>query len=418
MSNTLIQNITIDKFKNVGLLSELTTDIINSVNLFTNKLNNKLIHIEYEYKCKCDELNHINEEYNKKNNELLIITQKINTQDIELTNANASLTNELKNKKFEEKNYNDVSIIKNLSKQIVEKDIKIKELESRIKYNETHGKTNNIVISPLITTPPEHNILTTLNVVNIQSNIPIDIKNINAESTVSTASNVSTITNVTKKAPVKKKLISNKLNTIPTLIDLINVIDNNTAVVVDTVVDTVVAYTVSVVDTVVDVVHESVADTVADTVVDSLLKNKIIKKTQNKKKKKVENILPDDKTNNLENVINIENILQDNTKMVPIVENNNDNNNIALENTLLINNNAIPVIPVIPVIPDIPVINNTNILFPLTQPCLDDVEMIEINYIDYYKDKLNNVYQIINDGDIGVFLGVYDSKKNVINAMR
>ena len=44
--------------------------------------------------------------------------------------------------------------------------------------------------------------------------------------------------------------------------------------------------------------------------------------------------------------------------------------------------------------------------------------MIEINYIDYYKDKLNNVYQIINDGDIGVFLGVYDSKTNVINAMR
>ena len=101
----------------------------------------------------------------------------------------------------------------------------------------------------------------------------------------------------------------------------------------------------------------------------------------------------------------------------------------------------IPVIPVIPDIPDIPIIHDipiipvipvpviptptipttcspvlkSNISFPLIQPEDNNLDVLEINGNSYYKDNTNNnVYQIVNIDDIGVFLGVYDNTTNTI----
>jgi len=47
-------------------------------------------------------------------------------------------------------------------------------------------------------------------------------------------------------------------------------------------------------------------------------------------------------------------------------------------------------------------------------PIIDDVEVLEYNNNDYYMDKLNNVYQMTADQDIGIFIGVYDKDNNII----
>jgi hypothetical protein len=59
--------------------------------------------------------------------------------------------------------------------------------------------------------------------------------------------------------------------------------------------------------------------------------------------------------------------------------------------------------------------SNEVINYPDSPPKLDNLEIIELNYTDFYMDITNNnVYQIINGDDIGVFLGVYDKTINKI----
>ena len=45
---------------------------------------------------------------------------------------------------------------------------------------------------------------------------------------------------------------------------------------------------------------------------------------------------------------------------------------------------------------------------------IKDVDLLELDDVNYYKDKLDNVYQITEDEDIGIFLGIYDSSSNKI----
>jgi len=49
--------------------------------------------------------------------------------------------------------------------------------------------------------------------------------------------------------------------------------------------------------------------------------------------------------------------------------------------------------------------------YPKIIPTLDDVNILELNYIDYYLcEKTNNVFEINKDEDIGKFIGVYDKQ--------
>ena len=67
-----------------------------------------------------------------------------NSEELEL------LRTELLSKKFDESNFNNVSMIRTLDKTIKERDLKIKELESRIRYlegNSTNTNTNSNVIA-------------------------------------------------------------------------------------------------------------------------------------------------------------------------------------------------------------------------------------------------------------------------------
>ena len=53
--------------------------------------------------------------------------------------------------------------------------------------------------------------------------------------------------------------------------------------------------------------------------------------------------------------------------------------------------------------------------YPDIIPNIEDVEVLELNKNDYYMDKLNNVFQMTVDQDIGIFIGVYNKdSKNIM----
>ena len=59
--------------------------------------------------------------------------------------------------------------------------------------------------------------------------------------------------------------------------------------------------------------------------------------------------------------------------------------------------------------------HNHQVVFPDCPPNDEDLEILELDGADYYKDTTNNnVYQIINGDDCGIFLGVYDENNNTI----
>ena len=100
----LIAKIDLTNHKLSSIINEITIDLKDCVVQFTETINNKL----------------------------KVIENKFNKQTEEL----AILKKDLENKSFDDKNYMNVSITMNLSKQIKERDLKIKELEQRIKFIE------------------------------------------------------------------------------------------------------------------------------------------------------------------------------------------------------------------------------------------------------------------------------------------
>ena len=79
------------------------------------------------------------DEFSRKiNGKLKVIDERFtkNTEELEVLRA------ELLSKKFDESNFNNVSMIRTLDKTIKERDLKIKELESRIRYLETNSNGN------------------------------------------------------------------------------------------------------------------------------------------------------------------------------------------------------------------------------------------------------------------------------------
>lgn len=104
----LIEKIDFMQNKFTSLVSEITDELRDSVSMFTERINNKLKHIEGKFSVQQEELE--------------------------------NLKKELKSKQFDESNFNNVSMIKNQSKQIAEKELRIKELESRNKYLEDNSK--------------------------------------------------------------------------------------------------------------------------------------------------------------------------------------------------------------------------------------------------------------------------------------
>jgi hypothetical protein len=54
--------------------------------------------------------------------------------------------------------------------------------------------------------------------------------------------------------------------------------------------------------------------------------------------------------------------------------------------------------------------------YPDEIPELDDCDVLELDK-DYYMDKMHNVFMMTDDGDLGAFLGIYDTDNKKIVLM-
>ena len=373
--NLLIDKINILQNKITCIVSDVSVELRDAVSIFSEKINTKLN----------------------------IIENKFNIQQEDLEN----LKIELKSKKFDESNFNNVSILKNQSKQIVEKDTKIKELESRIRYLENKSvKTDTFNAIPSAVIPiiestvnaataidkkPKGRVIKkkTIEIENEVSNIeiPIEINNISIEIPVLETHTpapvpVPVILEILETPDLKKKVIKKKKAIIANA--NIEHIEQTANVETETEVDINIEQKLDL-DVELNIEPEPVLQPVLQPV-NTISKTKIKKSTDKKVK---------DKNTIIKNI---------EIETIEIVENTFEN---TIENT--IENIEIIYNPI-----PIKKSNNIHVVYPDTQPDFNNLTILELKGIDYYTDSNNNVYQMINGDDIGIFLGIYDAENNEI----
>jgi hypothetical protein len=333
----------VDKISEIKFINDNNDILISKIEITNNKFNTIINEISIDLK---DFIVQFTESLN---DNIKSIESKFNKQNEELE----KLKKELENKSFDDKNYMNVSITMNLAKQIKERDLKIKELEQRIKFIENKKITE--VISDVII-PKEV--------------IPVEIipeEVIHEEVIHEEVIPEEVIPEVTKSKSKKISLKNKKEDNIESLdkppkkntkkpikneIEESKSVDSSKSVEESKSVDESKSADES---KSVDVEEEIV-------LVDDKKKSK--KKSDSNKKKKTE--IVDSKVDSKE----------DEKKEI------------------------------------------IDVKYPEIIADINDIDIFELNNVDYFMDKKNNVYQITEDQDIGIFLGVYDKTNNQIIYMK
>ena len=315
-----------DKISEIKFISDNHDMLISKIDLTNNKLNTIINEISNDLKdCILQFTNTIN-------NKLKVIESKFNKQTEELT----ILKKELENKSFDDKNYMNVSITMNLSKQIKERDLKIKELEQRIKFIENKKQTE---IIPEIVPEVVSEIVPELVSVVIPEVVPEVIKSKTKKTSVKIKQTETILDSESSNDKITKKIKKSKNEEVKPIVEEIN---------------TIVEEVKPIVEEVKPIVEE-------------------IKPIEEKKSKKKDS-----------NKVKKEKIVKQ------------DNIEISLDNK-----------------EDV-----IEVKYPDTIADISDIDILEINNKNYFIDKQNNIYQITDDQDIGIFLGVYDKTDNKIIYMK
>lgn len=347
-----------------GFVDDISNELKDCVSQFTENISGKLKIIEYKFNRQSDELDRIKKE--------------------------------LEAKKFDEKNFMNVSITMNQAKQIKERDLKIKELEQRIKFIEGKHAASLIVSA---NAPNKAELLSKpLEVIQEEE---VVVSNSVEEPAIQVAADVPVVPVVPatkpKRAPVKKKIEIKKGKAIEEETVVVS-IEEEPVVVVEP---------VHVVEPVIVVEKPKV-------------KGKAKKPTKAEEAKR----LADAKLAEAEAALAVEEEVVEEVVFPVVVE------QVVEEKIVL------PVVEKVSAVEKIieeEVIevkitkteekadkkadNNINIKYPDIIPNLSDVEVLEYNNNDYYIDTLNNVFQMTADEDIGLFMGIYDRENHNIIMM-
>jgi hypothetical protein len=353
------------------------------------------------------------------------VDKKVIAQNTEIN----KLRDELNSKKFDEKNYNTVSVIKNQDKQIYELNNTIKTLENRVKFLEsktikessnTNIKTNNTTLEIIeettsddlveLPSPPSPPPVLPMSPVSSSTPSIIEKSRVIEEPKIEETISITPIESIT----TAKKTVAKK----------------NTKKVKEEVIEEV--------KEVKEVIEE----------ISEKPKRKIAIKKNNKNDVKgndesIQEVKVIEKVEEPETKIE--------TKVEPKVETNLEDNT-KLESKIIEDKN-IDIIPVVEIESKSKIDKTTkvdkketketkekkdtktkkdkevkkeikieekviDVNYPDTIPDLDSVNILEFDNIDYYLDeKTNNVFQITEDEDIGIFIGVYDKENKKIHKM-
>jgi len=330
-----------------GFVDDISNELKDCVSQFTENISGKLKIIEYKFNRQSDELDRIKKE--------------------------------LEAKKFDEKNFMNVSITMNQAKQIKERDLKIKELEQRIKFIEGKHAASLIVSS---NAPSKVELLAKpLEVIQEEEVVSNSVE----EPAIQVAA-VVPIAPATKpkRAAAKKKIEIKKGKAIeeePVEIPVVVVEPVEIPVVV------------------IEPVEIPVVVEETSVVEKPKVKGKAKKPTKAEEAKR----LADAKLAEAEAALAIEEEV-----IVSVVE------EISIEEVL----------PAVEVVVEVKntkteekANNNISVKYPDIIPNLSDVEVLEYNDNVYYIDTLNNVFQMTADEEIGLFMGIYDKDNNNIIMM-
>ena len=327
-----------------GFVDDISNELKDCVSQFTENISGKLKIIEYKFNRQSDELDRIKKE--------------------------------LEAKKFDEKNFMNVSITMNQAKQIKERDLKIKELEQRIKFIEGKHAASLIVSAnapskvELQTKPLE--VIQEEEIVSNSVEEPA-IQVVPAVPAVPVAP-VAPSTKP-KRVPAKKKIEIKKEKAI----------EEEPVVVEPVVVEPVV-------------------------VEKPKVKGKAKKPTKAEEAKRLADAKLAEAEAALaveeEVVVLVEQVVEEKI-VLPVVEEVSEVEKIIEEEVIEVKNTKT----------EEKADNNISVKYPDIIPNLSDVEVLEYNNNDYYIDTLNNVFQMTADEDIGLFMGIYDRENHNIIMM-
>lgn len=363
------RTVLLDKIETVQIqvkevVDDITNELRDAVNAFSDKINMKLKVIEEKFTQQQDELE--------------------------------KLRVELQSKQFDEKNFNNVSVIKNQSKQITEKENKIRELENRIKYLESNNtKNSNLTFNNIINKDSYISNETKLekNKANINNNNDeeVEIKISRSRSSKISSSKLPQISEEEDEQlkveeeellQAEKKLLEvkntgvkhSKKPKIPIITPIEEIEDNSTGANDDAPNEIVLN-------------EENISKTKAKKVISNNKKSPVSKKKEVVSDK--QELVSDKK----EVVSNKKEVVSD--KQV------SDKKEVSKKKEVSTNKKS----PV----------SSKKVSYPDVLPDLKFLDVITLNNIDYYEDnRNNNVYQIIEDEEIGAFLGIYDKETNQI----
>lgn len=369
----------------IRFMQEYRENVITKIDELQNKLNLVINESLDDMKTTILDFN------NKINNKLKIIESKFKT----IQDENEKMKKEISSNKFDESNFQNVSMIRKMNKEVYEKNIKITELESRIKLLESRSKPGEV----------------------------FDIKMSNLNEIITD-----------KSKPGKSKIKENPVNieneTIPTAVEIVKETEQLLPVTVILQVDAE-NVTVKQEKTAPEIEIKKIVENIPEAPVivpvnDSKTKPETVKKSTRSKtvKPKIVEIIKDD-----DEPVILEPIVK---KTVSITKKGASKSKLESKNTIETNNP-----PVIHETEHIqpPVLNSQEdkkkiiekpnevvekpkeviekpkikVSYPDNIPDYDNIEIVEINSVDYYKDiNNNNIYQIMQDDNIGIFLGIYD----------
>ena len=326
-------------------------------------------------------VNDITELFEKK---LRLIEGKYNKQTDELD----QIKTELKTKKFDESNFNNVSWIKNQDTQIKERDNKIRELEGRIKFLETKA---NVVVK--VAVPVVEPVAEPVAEPVVEPAVELVVEPVvEADPVIETKAKGKSTSKKEPKVTTKKPIKVKKNIEIELIVD-----NKGDREIEDLVVEPVVEEPKGareaealVVEPVIEPFEETVVEPVVDQVIEPVVKSIVELKSKLKKEPKVTTKKPIKLKKTIEaEPVSEERVARDASVLVvepvaePTIKNIVDKGARGAEALVL-------------------------------APDIKDLDLLELNDVNYYKDKLDNVYQMTEDEDIGIFLGVYDSSSNKI----
>ena len=379
----LIEKIDFMQNKFTSLVGEITDELRDSVTMFSERINNKLKHIE----------------------------NKFSVQQEELEN----LKKELKSKQFDESNFNNVSMIKNQSKQIAEKELKIKELENRIRLLEgnSNNSNNNKSNNKTFIIKSEIGNVSKLNTIENETDNKTDNK-----------ISLPEVANDDIEIEVSKDIIKTKGRIIKKKIIEVDVVENETKTKTDSVenIKTVKKITKKPINKEVEEEKEAQKEAQKDKEERIRLENEIIERQQ----------IEDEEELKLSEEADAHRIAEEESKTKSkISKKTSETADKFVSSSDKKTTEKKPIKkkigkeigdekPVPKVVAKITEQvqkqeQNRQVVFPDCPPNDEDLEILELDGADYYKDTTNNnVYQIINGDDRGIFLGIYDENNNTI----